>query len=306
LKTGVPLLIFLPAIFLLWTSAVRAQDLPDSYQLPPSSVRFQFPEDHEKKGGDLTLENLFTAGWCEEFQGRPNTGGAERIILFRTLAPFQDREVLGNYSFALNSRPNGINQNELGAEVLLPLNRRLMFDAELSYDFNGTGQPDSGAANGALTTALQLVDTACAAVSFQVSLNTPGRADLLDHRLFLGFGLAGFRDLGARFGLQGSLAFNLPLGSSHETGSDVALVYAVALTWTLTDNRPWFGYLTPFVELPGTTELGVQQRHTFITILPGVEWALFRDWWLAGGVEVPLTGPRPFDLGLHFSVIRSF
>jgi hypothetical protein len=86
----------------------------------------------------------------------------------------------------------------------------------------------------------------------------------------------------------------------------VAVSYAAALTWTLTDAVPWFGHFTPFVELAGSTELGVDQRRTFFTVLPGAEWELVRSWWVATGVEVPLSGPRPFDLGLHFSLIKSF
>jgi hypothetical protein len=157
-----------------------------------------------------------------------------------------------------------------------------------------------------MAAALQLVDTPCAAINFQVSLNMPGREDLLDHRLFLGLGLAGFRDLGARFGLQGSVGFDFPLGSSQEAGGDVELTYAIALTKTLTDDLPWLGHFTPFVELAGATDLGITERHTVITILPGAEWTVVRNWWLALGLEVPLTGPRPFDLGVHASVIWAF
>jgi hypothetical protein len=297
--------VLLPATLVLASASARAQEpSAEPILFPPACVRFQLADD--QKGGDLTLDNLFTAGWCEEFRNRQTTGGAERIILFRTLPPFQDRELLGNYRFALHSQPGGVNQNELGPELLLPLNRRLMFDAELSYNFNGTNQPDTGGANGAMATAVQLVDTACSAISVLASLNTPGRVDLLDHRLFLGFGAAGFRDLGARFGLQGSLAFYLPLGSSHDTGSDVEMSYTAALTWTLTDNLPWFGHFTPFVEVAGVTDLGLQERRTFVTVLPGAEWELIHDWWLAAGVEVPVASPRPFDLGVHFSVIWAF
>jgi len=283
--------------------------LPVSAQEPallPSCVRFQLPDSPEQNQSDLTLQNLLTAGWCDDYHPGQVSGGAERIILFRTLVPFQVRDLVGNYRFALEARPSGVNENELGPEILLPLNRRLMVGAELAYAFDGDNRPGTGGASAAMTAALQLVDTACAAANFQVSLNEPGREDLLDHRLFLGMALAGFRDLGARFGLQGSAGFNIPLGSSHEAGGDVELTYAVALTKTLTDDLPWLGHFTPFVELAGATDLGITERHTLITILPGAEWEVVRRWWLALGVEVPLTGPRPFDLGVHFSVIRAF
>jgi hypothetical protein len=305
--------ICLPAAALLLPVPAGAQEptplfpqTPDPLFFSPSCVRCQQTEDRGKGPPDLTLDNVFTAGWCEPYQPRAATGGAERILLFRTLTPFQDRAILGNYRFADHLQPTGVNESEIGPEVLLPVSSRLMFRADLNYDFNGDNLPGTGGAAGSLAGLLQLIDTPCSALNFQVSLADPARVDLLDHRLFFGLALAGFRDLGARFGLQGSLGVDLPLGSSHDASNDIEATYSIALTKTLTDDVPWIGHFTPFVELAGMTDLGINERHTYITILPGAEWEVLHTWWLATGLEVPLTGPRLFDLEFHLSLIKSF
>lgn len=254
---------------------------------------------------DLTLENFFTAGWQEPYQPRPGQEQAERILLFRTPPPFLDRAVLLNYDFGLRTRPERINEQELGAELLLPLNRRLLFQVAAEYNFNGDDRPGTGGASGAAAVALQLVDTTSSALNLQASLSVPGRDDLLPHRLEFGLSVAGFQDLGRRFGAQGSFGIFFPLGSSSY-GANLALAYSAALTKTLTGDLPWLGHFTPFVEAAGTTTLGVDQQTTQITLLPGAEWEVLRHWWLALAVEIPLTGPRPFDLGVHVSLIKSF
>jgi hypothetical protein len=297
-----------PTTALALLAAALLPGLPSAraQYLPPAEVAVPvIPVGPEGQPPDLTPENLFTTGWCEGFQARPTDGRAERVLLFRTRTPFLDRAALLNYEFGLRTRPDDVNEQQFGAELLLPVNRRLMFDVATAYNFNGTNRPDTGGAAGSVTGVLQLLDTPCSALNVQLGLGVPGRDDLLPHRLNLDVGTAGIQDLGQGFAVQGSLAFDFPLGSS-EFGSNVALSYAVALTKTLTDDLPWLGRFTPFVELAGTTELGVDTRRTFVTILPGAEWELARSCWVAAGLEVPLTGPRPFDLGLHLSLRKSF
>lgn len=43
-----------------------------------------------------------------------------------------------------------------------------------------------------------------------------------------------------------------------------------------------------------------------MTLLPGVRWLLFKDFWLGAGYEIPLTATKQFDGRVWFSVYRDF
>jgi hypothetical protein len=164
---------FLSAVgLLLGPHAGRAQAPPP----PPEVAVPVYPADPLRQGqpADLTLENFFTAGWCAPFTERPATGGAERILLFRTQTPFLDRAALLNYQLGLHEGPDRVNESQLGGELLLPVNARVMFDVKAAYDFNGDGLPDTGGAAGSITGVLQLIDTPTSALNVRLGFEVPG------------------------------------------------------------------------------------------------------------------------------------
>lgn len=90
-------------------------------------------------------------------------------------------------------------------------------------------------------------------------------------------------------------------------GPDAVMQYALAPTITATPkDTPYLGNLTFFVEADGETELGVGDGSTTLTLLPGVRWLLFKDFWLAFGYEFPVTGTNELENRLWFSVYRDF
>jgi hypothetical protein len=85
------------------------------------------------------------------------------------------------------------------------------------------------------------------------------------------------------------------------------LQYGIAPTKTVTSkDTPFLGNLTLFIEFNGTTQLGGTHPQTTLTALPGVRWLLFKDFWLAGGYEFPLSGTNALDSRVWSSIYRDF
>jgi hypothetical protein len=262
-------------------------------------------KEEEKEPSDLTLSNLFAVGWSEKFAERPKAGRAARIHLFQTRRPFFDEEFRLNYRFEHNGDGGALDEHELEPEIEFPLNRRLLFEVEGEYTWqNFRREPERNGGTLGLSAWLQLVDTADSALNVQFRVDAPNRG-LDESRTRLGLVLAGFRDLGHRVGLQAHVENDFIVGGTKAGDPHNELTYAVALTKTLTDDTPCLGYFTPFVETYGVTQLdGGRAGSTAFSFLPGVRWEFKKDWWFAAGVEVPVTGPRPFDETVHIAIIR--
>jgi hypothetical protein len=119
--------------------------------------------------------------------------------------------------------------------------------------------------------------------------------------------LASWADLGRRVGLHTFFGAEFPLDGYERGRPDAVLQYGIGPAKTVTaKNTPYLGNLTLFAELNGTTDLGGRSPETRLTVLPGVRWLLFRDFWVGAGYEFPLTTPEALEGRIWSSVYRDF
>jgi hypothetical protein len=287
--------------------ALQRRIVPGDEQTDGPSSRRDKNEDREEPT-DLTLDNFFCAGWNERFEERPTEERAVRVPLFRTKLGFLEREVRAMYRFANRADHGAADEHELEVEVDLPLSRRFMleFSPEQTWR-DGKGTRDWDGARWTSLAVLQLVDTVHTAANVQFNVSTPMKNGSEEDATRLGLSCAAFRDLGDRVGFQAHFGHDFLVGGEAGDGARFEMNYAVALTKTLTEETPWLGNLTPSLELAGVTALeGGTTGRTNLSLVPGVQWELREHWWVTMALEVPLTGPRPFEEGLHFSIYREF
>ena len=254
---------------------------------------------------DLTIQNFLSAGWREEFEERPHSGHALRGRLFRTRPGFLERELRVDFRAGQGSEER---EYELEPEIELPLNRRFQIELEPEYVWidGRDGEPDGHGPTWSARAALQGIDTSDTALNAQLGIEVPSGGDLEERRTDVNLALAGFRDLGARIGVQAHVGVHFLLGSGdQEDDPDRELDYAIALTKTVTDETPGFAHVTAFLEGFGKTELdGRHAGRTHLTLLPGLRFEIGWGVWLGAGVELPVTEPREFYETYHVAIIK--
>jgi hypothetical protein len=271
---------------------------------------------------DLTLWNFLSAGWDEDFTRRSSEGRAPDMALLRVQTNFMEREVRVNY-FHQHNLNNARRENLDDFDVLIAygLNRRFMIELvgieqwvdarDKIADFDG--------ATARLVGRIQLISTGDSSYSFNFQASAPNRG-LGDKQTTLSYGIAWFEDLTRfglyRVGLYGSVLFDSFAGP-HATGARLDDVqYDVTVAKTLTDPKTKFiGNFTVFAELFAQTDLdGDHAGTTLVSVTPGVRFNLGTvpglkigiDNWLMFGVDIPLSGPRPWDATFRFTYIKNF
>jgi hypothetical protein len=272
---------------------------------------------------DLTLFNLLTAGWDEDSTKRVRETGTPDYALLKVQTNFMEREVRLNYFYEPNiNNTKKSDENDFDALIAWAFNRRFMIEVFGNYqwyDERGT-KGDIDGATVRLVGRLQLIDTESSSYSFNFQVAPPDRGTGETQSIF-SYGLAGFEDLAywiglSKVGLYYSFLFDSYAGT-HEVGqrlNDVGYDITIAKTLTSQDT-PFIGGFTPFVEFFAQTDLdGTTAGHTVATITPAVRFNLGKsdrvhfgkDNWILLGVDIPVSGPRPYDAIYRFSYIKNF
>lgn len=296
---------------------VSAQTLDTNALEPP---RVSGPVSSEFPG--LTLANLFSAGWNEEWARRERTTGTPDLPLLRVQTNFLERDLRVNFQNESNIRgTKRENVSALDGYMAWSFNRRLMIELFGVYEWVDarTGQ-DLHGGTPALGGRLQLVDTESSSYSFNVKVTPPDRG-IGEHRSAFTYGLAGFEDLAYwfqldRVGLYYSLVFDSYAGRRPIGARQNDVVYDVTLAKTLTGlDAPIFSQFTIFLENCAQTNLdGSNAGHTVFTITPGFTFnlggcrcvRLGRDNWLMFGIDIPVSGPKPWDAVYRASYVMNF
>jgi hypothetical protein len=293
-------------------------------QFSPSDGVCLDPQGHA--GGeapqDLTLWNFFSAGWDEEFTRRSSEGRAPDLALLRVQTNFMEREVRVNYFHQHNlNNARRENLDDFDALIAYGLNRRFMIELVGAQQWVDARDkiPDFDGATARLVARTQLISTADSSYSFNYQVTAPNRG-LGEKQTTISYGIAGFEDLTRfglyRVGLYGSFLFDSFAGP-HAAGARLDDVqYVITLAKTFTDPKtPFIGNLTLFVENFFQTDLdGAHSGTTLVSITPGVRFNLGTmpgvkfgiDNWLMGGVDIPVSGPRPWDATFRFTYIKNF
>jgi hypothetical protein len=269
---------------------------------------------------DLTLFNLFSAGWNEPFARRQRLSGTPDCDLLRVQSNFLVREFRVNYFFQSDIHSKNA-VHSFDALLAWGFNRRFLLGVLGNYQWlDGRQATDSDGGTASLLARIQLVDTerSSYAVNFRV---TPPNRGIGEHQTGLSYGLGGFEDLAYwlnlnRVGLYYSVGFNSLTGPWQPGGKQNDVAYDVSIAKTLTaPDTPFFGNFTVFVENFAQTDLdGNHAGRTLFTITPGIRFNLGKsdrvnfgkDNWLMFGADIPVAGPRPWDAVYRFSYIKNF
>ena len=265
----------------------------------------------EKERQDLTFWNFFSYGWDVGWK-EPEEGpdDAPRFRLLRIQRAYWEREIrlFHNYTFGMNG--GALDRQEVEMEIELPVSRRFLIEFEPSV---AGVKPNGGSwdfASGDLRVIPQVMLYETRGVSFSSGLNirTPtGSQSVLAGRTSLTPYLTLWTNLGQRVGLHTFFGSEFPLAGYGPAPPGAFLQYGIAPTKTVTSkDTPFLGNLTLFIEFNGTTQLGGTHPQTTLTALPGVRWLLFKDFWLAGGYEFPLSGTNALDSRVWSSIYRDF
>jgi hypothetical protein len=315
------------------TWGARAQDSSSTPNAMPHNPTTQFapsdagclePQGHT--GGetpqDLTLWNFFAAGWDEEFTRRESEGRAPDLALLRVQTNFMEREVRVNYFHQHNiNNARRENLDSLDAFIAYAFNRRFMVEVLANHSCVDARDkiPDFDGTQARLVGRVQLISTADSSYTFNFQAISPNRG-LGDKQTTFSYGFAGFEDL-TRFGLYrvgfySSILFD-SLAGTHAVGAkENDVQYVLTLAKTLTDPKtPFIGNFTLFLENFFQTDLdGAHSGTTLVSLTPGVRFNLGKipgvkfgiDNWLMFGVDIPVSGPRPWDATFRFTYIKNF
>jgi len=263
---------------------------------------------------ELSLGSLFTEGWDESWASPPaGEGGAPRQGWLNAADGVFYRLGIGTFNFAENFNHNG-NLWAGGLTLYAPFNRRF----ELRVDFpSGIANKGIGSNYEAsfgdmqFTPRLLLSESRNFTHSFNVTLRAPiGNPDN-------GTGVAAvtpsyefWANVWQGLVIRGGAGIFVPYGgqSRNEVGARTTFLGNLAAGYYFTphDYTP-FGDLVFYVSpnLYQRTE-GPGPKTTTVTLTPGFRTHLGSDWYLLGGVEVPMTHPRPFDYQLLSGLMRVF
>lgn len=261
---------------------------------------------------DLGILDFFTNGWNEDWVHRHRE--TRDMALLKVTTNFLERELRVDYAYTspMSSRYTG--QSFLNSLIAYAVNRRLMLELILNYQWNvADGLVATNGAGGAALLRFQLVDTATASYSTQIRVSVPNKG-LGQAQTTIGYYLAGWQDVRAwlpalgRVGLYYSFQYDNLQGPAPAGALRNAISYDVSLARTWTDARtPVVGDLTTFVEAYGTTALdGDSAGKTVLSLTPGVRfWFVPRNS-LTVGVELPISQYPPWSYVARATYILNF
>jgi hypothetical protein len=271
---------------------------------------------------DLTLFNFFSAGWNDEFSKRVRETGTPDYALLRVQTNFMEREFRVNNTYQQNiNSPKKEYLNSTDAFIAYAFNRRFMIEVLGNYQWLGERKgPDLDGGAPQLIGRMQLIDTEPSSYSFNCKVVAPNRG-IGEKQTTFTYGFAGFNDLAYflnlnKTGLYYSSSFD-SLAGPYAKGAKLNDVnYDISIARTLLPpETPLLGGFTAFLETYGQTDLdGSNSGHTVVTMTPGVRFNLGKsdrvrfgkDNWLLFGADIPISGPRPYDVGWRFSYIKNF
>jgi hypothetical protein len=252
---------------------------------------------------ELSLGTLFSEGWDEAWVSPPaGEGGAPRQGWLNSFDGVFYRLGIATFGFADNFNHNG-NQYTGTATEYLPFNRRLELKIDAPFVVSNKFAGDhyhTSYGDLQFTPRLLLSETRNFTQSFEVSLRAPTGWDKN------GQGVAAvtptyefWANVWRGLVLRGGLAGFIPYGgqSINDVGARTTFLANMAVGYYFTphDSTP-FGdlvfHVSPNLALP-TDNRG--PNITTVSLTPGFRTHLGENWYLLGGVEVPVTHPQPFN-----------
>jgi hypothetical protein len=263
---------------------------------------------------ELSLGSLFTEGWDEPWASPPaGEGGAPRQGWLNAYDGVFYRLGIATFNFANDFNQNG-NLYAGGVTLYTPFNRRFELRTDIPSAISNKGGGDEYEVSPndlQFTPRLLLSETRNFTQSFNVTLRVPtGDVDN-------GTGVAAvtpsyefWANAWQGLVLRGGVGVFVPYGgqSRNEAGARTTVLgnLAVGYYFTAHDSVP-FGDLVWYVSsnLAQLTE-GPGSKTTTVTLTPGFRTHLGADWYLLGGVDVPVTEPEPFNYQVLSGIMKVF
>ena len=267
----------------------------------------------------LSLRTLFTEGWDERWVSEPNdSGDAQQGWINAADGNFYR---LWFFSYTFTNRLSAGGNGHTGAYTLYtPLSRRLELITTVPFvtsqptfgvgkqAFPNPGAPQrhstsTGFGDMTFTPRVMLIDTDDFSLSAQMSIQTPtGYRKAGAGQAILTPGLQFWWNYAEGWVVRGG--FNAGVGTNRQA-SGTTLLSQLALGRVFTPHDvPLFGDFTVYVS--ANVFNTVSSSVTTATLTPGFRTHLGRDWYALGGIEIPVTGRRPFEESAIFWLMKTF
>ncbi len=260
---------------------------------------------------DLTLSNFWSEGWSESWSKRHREGTPDMSLL-RVQTNFLVQ--LFRVDSFLETGVESAKVSEIryvNGIVEYAFNRRFMMALFSNYeDHKSRVGPDEDGVGGGMFGRFQLYDLEHDSLALTLKAVLPDR-DLGEHQTTLSYTLSGWHDLNdlglRKMGLYYHLQHEILAGPRAAGAKMNDLTYALSVAKTWTDPGPVIGNFTTFVEGFAKTDIdGHHSGKTVVSLTPGMRVNLWQTQILMVGVDIPLTGPKPYDGIFRLTYIANF
>lgn len=247
----------------------------------------------------LGFHNL-REGWNESWiPPGPGSSGSLRGIWVGAPNGFFSREVDTSYSFLKGIR--GGPDEHVGAITLFtPLSRRLEIGINVpfldSVDFATGSQTSFGDVR--IVPRVMLLEDKDTSVSAGVIIRTPtGETRTGNGLTAIDPFIVLWSDLGQKWQARAGLDLTVPIDKGAFPGfPDAVLSANVSIGKTIgLSEHGFLTDVTPYVAINFHQPFNSGDDDLLISFTPGARITLAKNCWLIGGVEIPVTGPRPFE-----------
>jgi hypothetical protein len=290
------------------------------------------------KWRELSLGNFFSEGWDRAWVSPPpGGGGAPRQGWLNSFDGVFYRLAVGTYGYAHDFLENG-NQHSGTLQFYLPLNQRLELRIDLPVVSNRGAPP----AVPVVSTPAPGTPGTVPVGSAPEAADTEYKTNFGDLQIVARFLLSETRDVTQSFNvafraptgstsnvngvaaitptyefwtnwwqglvLRGGLGFFVPYGhqSIDEVGARASFIANLAAGYYFTPhNATPFGDLVFYLSANVLQTIDGPSAHT-VTLTPGFRTHLGANWYVLGGVEVPVTSRKPFDYQILGALMKVF
>jgi hypothetical protein len=269
---------------------------------------------HPERWRPLSLGTFFTEGWDQAWVSPPTgEGGAPRQGWLNAEDGVFYRLGIGTMGWAKNFLGGG-DQYTGGTTLYLPLNQRFEFrvDVPIIVSNDGRSGTDRSVTGGdfQVTPRFLLGETRDFTHSLDVTLRTP-TGDTENYQGIAAvapkynFWWNAWRGMVVRGGVGGFFPYNHD--GTREVGARQTFNSNLALGYYLTPHE-----MAPIGDLVFYASANLAQfmngpsNTTTFTITPGFRSHLGHDFYLLGGVEVPVTSPEPYDYQVLGGLMKVF
>jgi hypothetical protein len=264
---------------------------------------------------ELSLSTLFTEGWDEAWVSPPpGAGGAPRQGWLNSFDAVFYRLGVATYGYAHDFLGNG-NQHSGLLQFYLPFNRRFEFRVDIPAAVSNRGptgaEYETNFGDFQIVPRFLLSETRELTQSIGVAFRAPtGNVANVNGVAAITPTYEFWTNWWRGLVLRGGVGFFVPYGhqSLDEVGARAAFIANIAAGYYLTPHDA-----TPFGDLVFYLSTNVVQTidnrgpssHT-VTFTPGFRSHLGLNWYLLGGVEVPVTSTKPYDYQVLVGLMKVF